>query len=334
MGENFMEILPYQFKKNLPCLTAIVLTYNHVGTIRNCLESLLEQKQDNFNLKIVLLDDCSNDGTSDICRDFKKSFPKIFLVIPEKNTKGRLFQEAIYNLNSKYFCFIDGDDQYLNKSFFSEAIAFLEENPRFSVYAQDTLFRTPTNTYSYILEILPAYKRRASGVVSIENYCPLHPCSRVMRRLYEYGKDWEGTLLSDLPLLIFNLSKSPGYLELNKKAGMYNWSGNGYFSSLTSRQQLFHKYMSWFYVAKKLNYHQFKAIKEIMRTENILSDRFFKVFSFFEVLPPFAFRILIPLFYLRSWKTCLHCTFESLRINLSILKKDMNTFNKSRKRFK
>lgn len=334
MEGNCMEILPYLYKENLPSLTAIVLTYNHVGTIETCLRSVLEQRHEGFKLKILVLDDFSTDGTSTICRDFKKAFPKIELVIPSENTKGKLFQKAIENLDSDYFCFIDGDDQYLNKNLFSEAIQFLENNRKYSLYAQDTLFKTPTKSYSYTLEILPFYGKKESGDISLEEYCALHPCSRVLRRMFNYQIEWKDILLSDLPLLVFNLSKAPGYLELGRYGGLYNWNGKGYFSSLTEPQRSFYKYLSWLYVLRKLGFRHDKQIKKIMCQEGIISKRFEKIFNLFDVFPKFAFIILIPLFYLRSIKTFFANICDSFAQNLIILRRDYTKFEASRKRFR
>lgn len=334
MGGSCMEILPYSYKENLPSLTAIVLTYNHVGTIETCLRSVLEQRKEGFRLRILVLDDFSTDGTSSICRDFKNAFPKMELVIPPKNTKGKLFQEAIENLDSDYFCFIDGDDQYLNKNLFSEAIQFLENNRIYSLYAQDTLFKTPNNSYSYTLEIVPSYGKKVSGEVSLDDYCALHPCSRVLRRMFDYKIEWKDTLLSDLPLLVFNLSKAPGYLELGRYGGLYNWNGKGYFSSLTEPQRSFYKYLSWLYVLRKLGFRYDKQIRKIMCQEGIISERFEKIFNLFNLFPEFAFNILIPLFYLRSIKTFVVNIYDSIAQNFIILKRDFTKFKASRKRFR
>ena len=329
-----METLPSFYKKKEPSLTAIVLTYNHVSTIEKCLQSVMEQTHEGFKLNILVLDDFSTDGTSIICRKFKLAFPKIHLIIPPENTKGQLFQKAIRDLDSDYFCFIDGDDQYLNKNFFSDAIQFLEKNKKYSVYAQDTLFRTPNNSYSYTLEILANYGREESGEVSLEEYCPLHPCSRVLRKIFDYRTEWKETLLSDLPLLVFNLSKAPGYLELGKYGGLYNWNGKGYFSSLTEPQRSFYGYLSWLYVLRKLDFSHVQQIKKIMRLEGILSERFEKIFNFFCAIPKFGFSFLIPLYYLRSIKTFFCNVYNSVVQNYLIVKKDYTKFKAARKRFR
>ena len=53
-------------------ISIVVLTYNHVNTISRCLDSVLAQQFDGKKIeaKIILLDDCSTDGTSEICMDY------------------------------------------------------------------------------------------------------------------------------------------------------------------------------------------------------------------------------------------------------------------------
>lgn len=56
-------------------LTVNVITYNHEEFIEDCLNSILEQRT-NFDYLVRIFDDASTDRTQDICRKFKKNFPK------------------------------------------------------------------------------------------------------------------------------------------------------------------------------------------------------------------------------------------------------------------
>ena len=50
------------------------VTYNHAGYIRKALDSFLMQETD-FQFEILVHDDASTDGTSDIIREYAKRFP-------------------------------------------------------------------------------------------------------------------------------------------------------------------------------------------------------------------------------------------------------------------
>ncbi len=50
-------------------VSVFVTTYNHKNYIRQCLDSMINQKTD-FPFEIIVRDDCSTDGTSDIVREY------------------------------------------------------------------------------------------------------------------------------------------------------------------------------------------------------------------------------------------------------------------------
>ena len=52
-----------------------VITYNQQDTIRQTLDSILAQKGD-FDLEIVIGEDCSTDNTRAICEEFVHSFTR------------------------------------------------------------------------------------------------------------------------------------------------------------------------------------------------------------------------------------------------------------------
>ena len=57
-----------------------VITYNQQTTIRQTLDSILMQKGD-FDLELVIGEDCSTDNTRAICEEYKKAYPQ---PLPEK----------------------------------------------------------------------------------------------------------------------------------------------------------------------------------------------------------------------------------------------------------
>lgn len=56
---------------NKPFLSVCVVTYHQVKYISECLKSILNQKT-NFQFEILIGDDASTDGTTEICKEFAK----------------------------------------------------------------------------------------------------------------------------------------------------------------------------------------------------------------------------------------------------------------------
>lgn len=126
-----------------PLLTAIIFTYNHKNTITRCIESHLNQNT-SYDYIIKIYDDCSNDGTSAICREFARQYPdKIKVKIQKENAFTKPYEEmqsyqAISEIDTKYFCICDGDDYWCSENKVQKALDFLENHPEYHGWAHDT----------------------------------------------------------------------------------------------------------------------------------------------------------------------------------------------------
>ena len=58
---------------NIPKVSIICITYNHVNFIRDCLDGFIMQKTD-FPFEVLIHDDASNDGTTDIVREYAEKY--------------------------------------------------------------------------------------------------------------------------------------------------------------------------------------------------------------------------------------------------------------------
>ena len=61
------------------------ITYNHAQYIRQCLDGFLMQ-QTNFAFEVLIHDDCSTDGTTEIIKEYELMYPDIIKPIYDKNT--------------------------------------------------------------------------------------------------------------------------------------------------------------------------------------------------------------------------------------------------------
>ena len=88
---------------------AILTTFNAEATIADSLNSILAQSQEPH--EIIVVDDCSTDGTVKILKYYEKLYPKMILVINESNS-GQSYSRNIAAEISKstFLVFFDDDD--------------------------------------------------------------------------------------------------------------------------------------------------------------------------------------------------------------------------------
>lgn len=125
-----------------PVLSVCVQTYNQVEFIRESLESILQQKT-SFKFEVLIGDDNSTDGTTEICKEFATSYPdkvRLFLHNRKNNIKvddnyTGLFN-SLYNFFSargRYIAYCDGDDFWTDQYKLQKQVDFLESNPSVSL---------------------------------------------------------------------------------------------------------------------------------------------------------------------------------------------------------
>jgi glycosyltransferase involved in cell wall biosynthesis len=116
----------------LPKISVLLITYNHIQFIATAIDSVLNQ-QTSFPFEIVIGDDCSTDGTTQIVREYQKRHSeKIRLVLPDVNLGfggNRLFLEILTACRGEYVALLDGDDYWTNPLKLQKQAAFLDEHP-------------------------------------------------------------------------------------------------------------------------------------------------------------------------------------------------------------
>lgn len=115
-------------------VSVIMPTYNHEAYISRALESILNQDRD-FDLEILIGDDCSTDGTREICEQYKSKFPHIIKLIYNSQNLGLLgnYKNLFNNARGKYIAILESDDFWCCNSKLSKQVEFLELNNEYGV---------------------------------------------------------------------------------------------------------------------------------------------------------------------------------------------------------
>lgn len=115
-------------------ISVAVITYNQENTIRQTLDSILAQKGD-FDLELVIGEDCSPDGTYAICADYAGRYPDVIKVLPNTKNLGimantaRVYQAA----TGAYISLIAGDDYYCDDYALEKQLQYLQSHPKVGV---------------------------------------------------------------------------------------------------------------------------------------------------------------------------------------------------------
>lgn len=93
-------------------VSAVITVFNQEKTIRRAIESAINQTQK--VLEVIIVNDCSSDGTFNIIEDYSKKWPKVVKVINhERNLgQGAAFASAFKIARGDYLAFLDSDDYW------------------------------------------------------------------------------------------------------------------------------------------------------------------------------------------------------------------------------
>src|SRR5690554_1577899 len=115
-------------------LSICCLTYNHKPFIEKAINSFLTQKT-NFSFEVLIHDDASTDGTSEIVKAYESKYPSIIKPIYQTEnqwSKGLRSITVNYNFTrakGKYIAICEGDDYWTDPHKLQKQVDFLESHP-------------------------------------------------------------------------------------------------------------------------------------------------------------------------------------------------------------
>ncbi|MGH4123614.1 MAG: glycosyltransferase [Clostridium sp.] len=155
-----------------PLVTIGITNYNGKQYLSKCVESFINQTYK--NIEILLIDDCSTDGSEEIIKDYEEKHKNINAIYHSVNSGGasKGIQEIINNAKGKYFQWIACDD-FPERDAIYKFVDYLEKNPskdyvysNLNIVNQDNI---KVNQWKYQVcsqnEIVEHIFKSASGVI-------------------------------------------------------------------------------------------------------------------------------------------------------------------------
>jgi glycosyltransferase involved in cell wall biosynthesis len=115
-------------------ISVVVTTYNHEKYISQCLESILCQKGD-FQVEVIVGDDCSTDNTRTIALRFQEKYPWIIKILPPEPNLGitKNLKRSLDVCSGDYIAICEGDDYWTDEYKLLKQSDFLENHKDYSM---------------------------------------------------------------------------------------------------------------------------------------------------------------------------------------------------------
>lgn len=124
--------------KRKPLVSVFCLTFNQKDYIRECLDGILSQQVD-FTYEILINDDASTDGTTEILKEYRDKHPDtIKLVLHTKNqfSQGKrsfILRYLLPHARGDYFAICEGDDYWTDIRKLQNQVDFLKARTDYSI---------------------------------------------------------------------------------------------------------------------------------------------------------------------------------------------------------
>ena len=139
-----------------PTVTVWCLTYNQKEFIKDALDGFVMQKT-SFPFEVIVHDDASTDGTTNIVNEYAKKYPEIIkpMIETENQWQNGGLKHIISIMNEKhrrgqYIAFCEGDDYWTDPLKLQRQVDFLENHSDYSMCFHSAKKKYETNAVAWI----------------------------------------------------------------------------------------------------------------------------------------------------------------------------------------
>lgn len=193
-------------------LSIIVPVYNVAPYLRECLNSIICQKYDNWEM--ILVDDGSTDESPQICEEYGKQNSQIKIIHKEN---GGLSDARNYGTKmaiGEYIIYIDSDDFLADEDCLSRLVSEVEKTPECDFIGYNVSYYRDGNLYPW-REYPEDVSQIKSGADSVPfliktGTFPMSACSKIIKRNFIIDNNlWfiKGIYSEDIPWFV-NLLKA------------------------------------------------------------------------------------------------------------------------------
>ncbi|WP_316632863.1 glycosyltransferase [uncultured Flavobacterium sp.] len=249
-------------------VSVCMITYGHEKYIREAIEGVLMQECD-FEIELVLSNDCSPDQTDKIIHDILSNHPKASCIKYYKHEKniGMMpnFIDALKKCNGKYVALCEGDDYWTDSLKLQKQVNFLEVNPDYVLcFHQVDILKTNGEIVDDFITKVPENYETIETLARLGNY--IHTPSVVFRNIInQFPFEFEQSPIGDY-FLYMMLAENGKLKYFEDKMVVYRY-GVGVYSveSITNKLVMIGKQYSCL-----LSYLKEESLKKIILDRNVL----------------------------------------------------------------
>ena len=237
----------------VPKVSVIVPVYNSEKYIERCLNSILEQNYNEFEL--IVINDGSKDKSLEILKDYQNKFPQIITLIDQENTGvAKTRNNAIKMAKGKYIMFIDNDD-FIDKDYI-ETFVKAAEKEDFDVVLGG--YRRPNEKGEIIKELKLPQEEWAKFMI-------FAPWARIYKKEYLIQNDIEFLSTNIGEDVFFNIQA----MLISEKIKIIDYIGYNWFFNTESVSNTTQKNIQNLQVFELLN-----SCYNVLKEKNILEKNY------------------------------------------------------------
>lgn len=185
-----------------PLVTVQVYAYNKEKYIRECLDTVLNQKT-NFEYEVLISENPGTDKTREICLDYQKKYPKkIILVLREENMGFFYNYYAAERMSrGKYIARCDADDYWCDTQKLQKQVDFLETHPDYGYcYTRSRVYNNELKLFENKLGGLPWKGFKSELLLEpVQQPSVMYRRELFLKYLEEIKPDERDWLMEDMP---------------------------------------------------------------------------------------------------------------------------------------